>query len=115
MSPTKRWREYLIAGLNIQVVDDELVVSLPQSSYSVTYYKPPKSSGLLTKNISRNDDPQIEIKLSEFLAGAWRAANDSARVEVDRVGRLLPDEGQLGRHNHLADWPEREPSKLHMR
>ncbi len=69
----------MIANLHVAVWDDELVVSLPQSSYSVTYYKPPHSSGLLAKNIPQGDDPHIEIKLSEFLAEAWRAANDKAR------------------------------------
>jgi hypothetical protein len=66
----------LIAGLHVAVWDDELVVSLPQSSYSVTYYKPLHSPGLLAKNISH---PQSEIRLSEFLAEAWRAANEKAR------------------------------------
>ena len=42
------------------------------------------SPGLLAKNISHKDDPQIEIKLSEFLAEAWRAANDKAR-ELDWI------------------------------
>ena len=69
----------MIANLHVAVWDDEVVVSLPQSSYSVTYYKPPNSPGLLAKNISHRDDPHIEIKLSEFLAEAWRAANDKAR------------------------------------
>ena len=75
---SEAWRDFLIANLHVAVWDDELVVSLPQSSYSVTYYKPPNSPGLLAKNISHRDDPHIEIKLSEFLAEAWRAANDKA-------------------------------------
>jgi hypothetical protein len=33
--------------LRIQVVDDELIVSLPESSYAVTYYKPANSPQLL--------------------------------------------------------------------
>jgi predicted alpha/beta hydrolase family esterase len=76
---SRSWRAHLIAGLHVAVIDEELVVSLPPSNYSVTYYKQPHSPGLLAKNISHRDDPQTEIKLSEFLAEAWRAANDKAR------------------------------------
>jgi hypothetical protein len=76
---TRLWRDYLIAGLHVAVWDDELVVSLPQSSYSVTYYKPSDAPGLLAKNIPHRDDPKTEIKLSEFLAEAWKVANDKAR------------------------------------
>ena len=73
------WRDFLIANLHVAVWDDVLIVTLPHSSYAVTYYKPPNSPGLLAKNISHRDVPHIEIKLSEFLAEAWRAANDKAR------------------------------------
>jgi len=76
---SRSWRDHLIAGLHVTVLGDELAVSLPRSSYSVAYYKPPHSPGLLAKNIPHRDDPQSEIRLSEFLAEAWRAANDKAR------------------------------------
>jgi hypothetical protein len=66
-------------GLRVEVIDDEIVVSLPQSRYSVTYYKPKKSPQLLAKRISDKDDPHAPMTLSEFLARAWRAANDKAR------------------------------------
>jgi len=61
------------------VVDDDIVVSLPGSSYSVMYYKPSNSPQLLAKRISDRDDPRVAMRLSEFLAAAWRAANDKAR------------------------------------
>jgi hypothetical protein len=76
---SEAWRDFLIANLHVAVRDDEVVVSLPQSSYAVTYYKPLHSPRPLAKNILHRDDPHIEIKLSEFLAEAWRAANDKAR------------------------------------
>jgi hypothetical protein len=33
--------------LQVEVVDDEIIISLPLSRYSVTYYKPESSPGLL--------------------------------------------------------------------
>lgn len=65
--------------LRVEVIDDEIVVILPKSSYSVTYYKPENSPQLLAKRISDKDDPRVPIALSDFLAGAWRAANGKAR------------------------------------
>jgi hypothetical protein len=65
--------------IRVQVVDDELIVSLPGSIYSVTYYKPEKSPQLLAKRIPEKDDLRIAMTLSEFLASAWRLANDKAR------------------------------------
>jgi hypothetical protein len=65
--------------LRIQVIDDELIVSLPQSSYAVTYYKPANSPQLLARRIPMEDDPRVPMTLSEFLGRAWWAANDKAR------------------------------------
>ena len=65
--------------LRIQVIDDELIVSLPQSSYAVTYYKPANSLQLLARRIPMEDDPRVPMTLSEFLGRAWWAANDKAR------------------------------------
>jgi hypothetical protein len=67
------------SDLHVAVVDDEIVVSLPQSRYTVTYYKPENSPQLLGKRISDKDDPQVALTLSEFLAAAWQAGNDKAR------------------------------------
>ena len=69
----------VIAGLHIAVWNDELVVSLPELDYCITYYKGPTSGWLLARDIPYRDDPHSKIKLSEFLAGASRAANDKAR------------------------------------
>jgi len=67
------------AEVHVAVVDDEIVVTLPQSHYSVTYYKPENSRQLLAKRIADRDDPRVAMTLSEFLAAAWRAANDKRR------------------------------------
>jgi hypothetical protein len=66
-------------NVQLVVVDDEIVVSLPGSSYSITYYKPAKSSQLFAKRISDRDDPRAPTTVSEFLARAWQLANDKAR------------------------------------
>jgi hypothetical protein len=73
-----------MAGRNFQVdvADDEIVVTLPNSTYAVTYYKPPKppeSPQLLARRIADRDDPRVAMTLSEFLTEAWKAANDKAR------------------------------------
>ncbi|HBH42294.1 MAG TPA: hypothetical protein DDW26_10400 [Rhizobiales bacterium] len=65
--------------VRVHVVDDELIVTLPGSFYSVTYYKPENASHLLAKNIADRDDLRIPMTVAEFLAKAWRAANDKAR------------------------------------
>ena len=63
--------------LRIDVVDDEIIVSLPCTSYSVTYFKRANAPQLLAKNIS--NDFRTPLKLSDFLSRAWRVANDKAR------------------------------------
>jgi len=67
------------AEFQVSVVDDEIIVTLPGSHYSVTYYKPAKSPELIAKCISDRDDPRVAMSLSEFLTRAWRLANDKAR------------------------------------
>ena len=66
--------------LKVRLVDDEIVVTLPGTSYFVTYYKMIGSPGLLAKRIADTDDPRIpRMRVSEFLAKAWKLANDKAR------------------------------------
>ena len=65
--------------LRIEVVEDEIVVSLPKSQLSVTYYRSHKSPRLLAKRITEKYDPRTPMTMSEFLAKAWKLANDRAR------------------------------------
>jgi len=65
--------------LRVQVVDDEIIVTRPGSSYSVTYYKPDASPQLLAKRIADHDDLRFPMTAAEFLTQAWRLANDKAR------------------------------------
>jgi len=65
--------------LLVQVVYDEIIVTLPGSRYSVTYYKPNHSPQLLARCIADRDDLRFPMTAAEFLAQAWRLANDKAR------------------------------------
>jgi hypothetical protein len=65
--------------LRIEVVDDEIVVSLPKSQLSGTYYKPDKSPRLFAKRMTEKYDPRTPMTMSEFLAKAWKLANDKAK------------------------------------
>ncbi|MGO8841061.1 MAG: hypothetical protein ACLQF1_07965 [Methyloceanibacter sp.] len=59
------------ASLKIELRDDEIIVTLPGTSYIVTYYKPANSPQLLAKHIADRDDKYAFMKLSEFLAEAF--------------------------------------------
>jgi len=60
------------SDLRVDVVDDEIIVTLPGSHYSARYYKSAKSPKLLK---SDRDDPHVAMNL----------ANDKAR-ELGRTG-----------------------------
>ena len=49
------------------------------SRYSVTYYKPDTCPQLLARGIPNKNDLRIPMTAAEFLAKAWRLANDKAR------------------------------------
>jgi hypothetical protein len=61
------------------VINDDIIVTMPGTDYAVTYYKRPKSPGLLAKRIADKDDPRAGLSLSDFLAAAWHLANHKAR------------------------------------
>ena len=65
--------------LRVQVSFDEIIVSLPGSSYSVVYYKPVNSPQLLARGIPHKDDLGFPTTAADFLAQAWKLANAKAR------------------------------------
>ena len=69
----------MTSDLQVEVLHNEITVTLPGTSYTVTYYKPKDSRILLAKRPSSKDDQRTTVTLSEFLGGAWWAANDKAR------------------------------------
>jgi hypothetical protein len=66
-------------ALVIEVLGGNIRVSLAGSNYAVTYHKPRNSRQLLAKSLPVNEDRSASMTQGEFLALAWRAANDKAR------------------------------------
>ena len=65
--------------LHVEVLEDEIIITLPFTNYTVTYYKPATSPGLLAKNFPTKDDSRAPLTQAEFLERAWKLANDKAR------------------------------------
>jgi hypothetical protein len=53
-----------MAELRVQVLNDDIIVTLPGSHYSVTYYKSAKSPQLVAKFMSDRDDPRVAMSLA---------------------------------------------------
>jgi hypothetical protein len=67
-------------GLSVEVQGDDLVVSLPGTTYVVTYYRATAfPQQLLTKSHSGREDQGDPMTQAEFHAHAWKAANAKAR------------------------------------
>jgi hypothetical protein len=66
-------------NLHVAVRNDHIIITMPGTQYTVTYYKPPNSPQLLAKNFPRKDDTRAPMTHAEFLARAWKFANDKAR------------------------------------
>ena len=66
-------------AFRVAVLGDEIVVTMPGSTYSVTYYKRGDSPQLLARYIANEDDPRFRMTAGEFLGTAWKLANEKAR------------------------------------
>jgi hypothetical protein len=67
-------------SLSIEVQGDDIVVTLPRTSYVVTYYRAAAfPQQLLTKSHSGREDQGAPMTQAEFRARAWKAANAKAR------------------------------------
>ena len=64
---------------DLNVNADEIVVTVPFTNYTVTYYKPNNSPQLLARKFPSKDDSGAPMTQAEFLAQAWRLANEKAR------------------------------------
>ena len=68
------------SALHVEVLDDEIVITLPGTSYAVTYYRATAfPQRLLTKSHSGGEDHDAPITQAEFHGRAWRLANNKAR------------------------------------
>jgi hypothetical protein len=67
-------------GLSVAVQGDDIVVTLPGTTYVVTYYRATAfPQQLLTKSHSGREDQDTPMTQAEFHARAWKAANAKAR------------------------------------
>ena len=67
------------SDFDLSVNADEIVVTVPFTSYTVTYYKPDNSPQLLARKFPSKDDSSVPMTQAEFLTQAWRLANAKAR------------------------------------
>jgi hypothetical protein len=65
--------------LDVQVAGNDIKITLFGTRYSVTYFKRRGSPGLYAKDIVHEDDLRVPMTSAEFLAKAWKIANDKAR------------------------------------
>jgi hypothetical protein len=74
-------------GLQVEVHDDEIIVSLPHTRFAVTYYKLRGTNDpqLYAKDFPLEGDPRSAMSQAEFMAHAWKLANDKARELEWRV------------------------------
>jgi hypothetical protein len=69
-----------LADIHLDVRGGDIIVDLPGTNYTVAYHKPAVSPQLL----AGGNDPRTELTQAEFLARAWRLANEKAR-ELDWI------------------------------
>ena len=68
-------------NLSVEVQGDDIVVTLPGTSYVVTYYRAAAfPQQLLTKSHSGREDEDAPMTQAEFHARAWKAASHKARA-----------------------------------
>jgi hypothetical protein len=66
--------------LSVEVQGDDIIVTLPGTSYVVTYYRAAAfPQQLLTKSHSGREDEDAPMTQAEFHARAWKLANHKAR------------------------------------
>ena len=63
--------------LHVEVEDDGIIVTLPGTTFRVIYHMTPNDPGLAASAIQ--SDKSAGIAEFDFLARAWRVANDKAR------------------------------------
>ena len=73
-----------LADIHLDVRGGDIIVDLPGTRYTVTYHKPAVSPQLLAAYLPGQNDSRTELTQAEFLARAWRLANDKAR-ELDWI------------------------------
>jgi hypothetical protein len=66
-------------SLHIEVQGDDIIITLPGTSYVVTYYRSAAfPQQLITKSHSGHEEQRAPLTQAEFHARSWRVANDKA-------------------------------------
>jgi hypothetical protein len=69
-----------MTDLHVEVQGGNIVVTLPGTSYVVTYYRAAAfPQQLLTKSHSGREEQGTQMTQAKFLARAWKLANNTAR------------------------------------
>ena len=92
-----------VADIYLDVRGGDIIVDLPGTSYTVTYHKPAVSRQLLAAYPPAKDDVRTGLTQAQFLARAWRLANDKAR-ELGWIAEGT-DLSSVRRLGNLADQP----------
>ena len=97
----------MAADMSVEVQGDDIVVTLPGTSYVVTYYRAAAfPQQLLTKSHSGREDEDAPITQAEFHARAWKAASHKARA----LGGLYKRDAGRSPRNIAPVWPQLLPS-----
>jgi hypothetical protein len=65
--------------LHVKVQGDDIIVTMQATGFRVVYRKPHREPWLVAKGNYFPDEQKGPITRAEFLARAWKAANDKAR------------------------------------
>jgi hypothetical protein len=67
------------ANLRVEVRGQDIIVTMPETSFRVVYRKPNREPQLVARLDYFQHDQKGPITRAQFLARAWKLANDKAR------------------------------------
>jgi hypothetical protein len=72
---------YTKSKISVEVFDEEILVTMPGTSFSIVYEKT-KHNQLIASYFSgrKMQDERCGVSFPQFLSRAWKAANDKARL-----------------------------------
>ena len=75
----RRWQSQAAHDLHVEVEGGDIMVTLPGTSYAVTYYKLANSPQLHGRHLPDQVDRRSPISQAAFVGKAWKLANAKAR------------------------------------
>ena len=75
----RKWQSQVGDDLHVEVEGSEIIITLPGTSYAVTYYKLANSPQLHGRHLPDQVDRRSPISQAAFVGKAWKLANDKAR------------------------------------